>query len=695
MRINNGEEHYLKAPSIGVERSTFHRIFRNLTTFNAGQLIPIWVDQKVSFGDTIKASVASVIRMATPLNPTMDNMRVDIYAYSVPIIQIWKHLKEFHGENTIGAWKDTRNFEIPQIKVKWIKGLGGSSPVKVQYNLTRPMGGGVEETIWLTGTGSSLNQAVQKSTWNGVFYVSDWVDDIDIADANPLKKYYKHGSILDYMGIPDLGFNHSFNTSFSATSGGITTTIDYSTSPITVTVNKVLPTGTDPIEFTLSGVIKDISDGINAVTALNTNLVIEKEISALPLRAYQLIYDQAFRNQNYIEPVDVETYNGDATIELGDLPYQGGLPARVNRCADYFSTCLPEPQKGDAVLTPIGTSAPVVGTGKAIGFDNGGGEFGLFTGTSSVTGLGTVGTARMNTGAYNKPLGTAITSGNIGTAPTVGYVMGLSLDPEKSGLIADLSQAVAATINAQRLAFATQRILEKDARGGTRFQEIAAQHFQIDYINPLEIQVPEYLGGESIPISISQVNQTSQTATTPLGDTGANSLTAFSKQLFTKSFLQPTIVMLLAAIRTDRTYCQGIHRDWFKKKRLEEYYPALAHLGEQPVYNREIYADGSTTDDEVWGYQERWAELKTGWRICTGAMKPTYAETLDVWHYADVYGNLPVMSKDWLQEDSKRINRTLVYSDEVADQFISDWELDTYYTRPMPTYSIPGLIDHY
>lgn len=662
MLIDNEENSFLRAPTIEMERSSFRRNFRTLTTFNTGQLIPVFLDQCITFGDTVSMQVASAIRLMTPLNPTMDNARIDYYAYHIPYRQIWKHTKEFYGENTIGAWKDTRNFTIPQLKICWPTLWGGSKNVSVECKYA--VGGNT--TVLGTATGAGLKDAIIKALNL----------DSDVADT-VIPMCYWPKSLMDYMGIPDLTANIQLPVNTTVTS-------IYTTFTMISTINSA--GGTDvSISHNGSVSIEDFLTGVNNLFTMMmsssafASYFIYKQVSALPFRAYQYVYDNAFRNQNYIEPIDIETYNGDALTNCGYESYKGGQIKLVNRTADYLSTCLPEPQKGDAVLTPIGTSAPVLtGQNKNNVFTNydlqwvkkGGAPISnnanmllYSTGNGSATGFGG------NT-----------TSGTDTAVPANLYV--------------DLSQAVAATINAQRLAYATQKILERDARGGTRFPEIGKAHFGVD-ISSLEIQIPEYLGGESVPINIEQINQTSETQDTPLGETGANSLTNLQKQVFTKSFVEPAIIMVLAAVRTDRTYGQGIHRDWFKKQRLDFYYPSLAFLGEQPVYNREIYADGSAQDEEVWGFQERWQEMRTGFHQTTGAMRVTYAHSLDVWHYGDKYETLPVLSKQWLQEDKNRVDRTLAVQSVLEDQFFSDWLFQCTYTRTMPIRSIPGLIDHY
>lgn len=401
------------------------------------------------------------------------------------------------------------------------------------------------------------------------------------------------------------------------------------------------------------------------------------------VRAYCRCYNFWFRDQNLIAPVKYPT--GDDTVTTDDTTITGGKLLKVAKFHDYFTSALPEPQKGTAVSMPLGTNAPVVGNGTTIGLTTGTANFGMgFTGDTnpSITGGSNIfGTAQ----------GTA-TSNSIARSS---ISLGLTNDSTKSGMYADLTAATAATVNALRLAFATQRILEKDARFGTRYNEIIRGQFGVTSPNA-SLHVPEYLGGNRIPINIETVLQNSSTDTTsPLGQTGAFSVSFDINEDFTKSFDEHCVLIGLCCIRADHTYQQGLARMWTRRKRLDYYYPSLAHIGNQPIYNYEIYAQGTAADNEVFGYKEAWAEYKYKPNRISGELLSTYAQPLDAWHYGDKYDSLPVLSQNWIEEPVDFVDRTLLVQSDEANQFIADIEIKQEVAAPMPVHSIPGLIDHY
>ena len=412
-------------------------------------------------------------------------------------------------------------------------------------------------------------------------------------------------------------------------------------------------------------------------------------VSHLPFRAYTLIWNDWFRDQNLQDPAYVnldETTltgsNGNTYISDAQL---GGKPLPVNKYHDYFTSALPEPQKGPAVLLPLGDNAPVIGNGMTLGLTNGTLNLGL-TGYSDSNGNRIQG----KTGIYGVDVGTqgaGDTAGNGG--------IGITSDPTKSGVIADLSNATAATINQLRQAFQIQKLFEKDARGGTRYIEIIKSHFGVTSPDARQ-QRPEYLGGKRIPINMDQVLQTSSTDTiSPQGNTAAFSLTNDNSSSFTKSFTEHGFIIGLACIRTEHTYQQGIDKMWSRKQRFDYYWPALANIGEQAILNKEIYAQGNSADEEAFGYQEAWAEYRYKPSKVTGAMRSTYAQSLDVWHYGDDYDAQPILSDAWIRETKANIDRTLAVQSSLEDQFIADFYFRNICTRPMPVYSIPGLIDHH
>ena len=263
-------------------------------------------------------------------------------------------------------------------------------------------------------------------------------------------------------------------------------------------------------------------------------------------------------------------------------------------------------------------------------------------------------------------------------------------------LVTDLTQATGATVTALRQAFAIQKFYERDARGGTRYIESVKSHFGVT--NPdFRLQRPEYLGGFRQNINMNQVVQTTPLITeqsTPLGATGAYSVTSHQNpDVFTHSFTEHGILMGLICVRTDHSYAQGINRAWFKKSRLDFYSPEFANLSEQEILNQEIYAQGTSKDQEAFGYQEAWAEMRYMPDLVTGELSPNYSTSLKYWTYVDEYSQLPALGNKWIQEPKENLARTLAIQNQ--DQFVADFYFGAVYTRPMPLYSIPGLIDHH
>lgn len=405
-------------------------------------------------------------------------------------------------------------------------------------------------------------------------------------------------------------------------------------------------------------------------------------VNALPFRAYCLIWNEWFRDQNLKDPAMV---NLDDTTQIGSNGNNyitdaqlGGMPLKAAKFHDYFTSALPEPQKGPDILVPIGESATV----KTSNADaNVAGWPGLQMRTTG------------NNANVSKSFMVNDGAGNVVGVLTNDVTNVGSMVP--ANLYADLSSATGATVNQLRQAFAIQRLYEKFARGGTRYTEIIRANFNVVSPDGRQ-QRPEYLGGMSMPINIDQVIQTSSTDnTSPQGNTAAYSLTNMQNDMFTKSFTEHGYVIGLAVIRTQHTYQQGINRMFSRRSRFDYYWPTLANIGEQAILNKEIYAQGNNEDNEAFGYQEAWAEYRYKPSMVTGAFRSNYAQSLDVWHYADYYTKLPTLSTEWIDETRENMNRTIAVSDKLEDQFIADFYFRCDMTRPMPVYSIPGLIDHH
>ncbi len=414
-------------------------------------------------------------------------------------------------------------------------------------------------------------------------------------------------------------------------------------------------------------------------------------VQALPFRAYCKIWNDWFRDQNLKDPamisMDETTTAGANSGDYVTNAEKGALPLKVAKYHDYFTAALPEPQKGPEVnIGGAGGWMPVV----------------TRTETNQLT-QGLLWQSNKSPGADSK---TIVMEGTNNAGPNGTYRTGVrnvagsgSYDNAviaPANLWVDMNSMTATSINALRQAFAIQRLYEKNARGGTRYIEIIKAHFGVQSPDARQ-QRSEYLGGTRVPINMDQVVQTSNSGNgiTPQGNTAAYSLTAFNESMFTKSFTEHGYIIGLACIRTEHTYQQGIERFWSRKKMLDYYFPTLANLGEQAILNKEIYAQGNATDNEAFGYQEAWAEYRYKPSRVSGAMRSNYQATLDAWHYADKYASQPILSSDWIDETSANIDRTLAVQSTTEDQFIADFYFACEATRPMPLYSIPGLIDHH
>lgn len=397
-------------------------------------------------------------------------------------------------------------------------------------------------------------------------------------------------------------------------------------------------------------------------------------INALPFRAYNLIWNEWFRDQNLQSPATVVTNDG-----VGDGPGYYKLLRRGKR-HDYFTSCLPWVQKGPSVPLPLGSRAPVLTDGSA-DYPSWGGvpplKFRNASTGATISNSGDLGIGTDSKLYYNA---SGITGG-------VG-----SLYP--ANLYADLSAATAATINQIRQAFQIQRLLERDARGGTRYTEVVRSHFGV--ISPdARLQRPEYLGGGTTPVNITPIAQTQATGAdgTPLGNLAAFG-TAVARNGFTQSFTEHGHVIGLCSIRADLTYQQGVHRMWFRKTRYDYYWPVFAMLGEQAVLNQEIYATGTATDEQVFGYQERWAEYRYKPSMITGMLRSTYSQPLDVWHLAQEFGSLPTLNSTFI-EDNPPVARIIATTEQTGMEFVLDAFFRNKAARPLPMYSVPGMVDHF
>lgn len=560
----NVESHFALNPTrIDLSRSTFDRSSSVKTSFNAGDIVPFFLEEVLP-GDTFNVKTSKVVRMQTLLTPMMDNVYLDTYYFFVPNRLVWKHWKEFNGENTESAWIPETTYEVPQI--------------------TSPAGTG-----WAVGT------------------------------------------IADYFGIP---------------------------------------TG-----------IPNLS------------------VSALPFRAYALIMNEWFRDQNLSDPLVVP--DDDATVAgvntgtfVSDVA-KGGKPYIACKYHDYFTSCLPSPQKGPDVAIPVAQAGNynVVGNGKALALTNG-------------TYLRSLGYNTNGDLAPDVQIGTNLGGSVRSNAPIPSNIEGIGVptaqqlggDLSNSGLIAVASgNAAAATINQLRLAFQIQKLYERDARGGSRYIEILKSHFGVTSPDA-RLQRPEYLGGNRVPININQVIQQSGTGSgsaTPQGTVVGMSQTTDSHSDFIKSFTEHGFIIGVMVARYDHTYQQGLDRMWSRKDRFDYYWPVFANIGEQAVKNKEIYAQGNAEDDQVFGYQEAWADYRYKPNRVTGEMRSAYAQSLDVWHLADDYSQRPSLSDSWIREDKTNIDRVLAVTSKNSNQFFADIYVQNRATRPMPMYSIPGLIDHH
>lgn len=413
-------------------------------------------------------------------------------------------------------------------------------------------------------------------------------------------------------------------------------------------------------------------------------------VSALPFRAYALVMNEWFRDQNLqdplVVPVDDATVVGVNTGNFVTDCAKGGLPYIAAKYHDYFTSCLPSPQKGPDVTLSVASQAnmPVASLSQThnsstspLKFNDGASVAGSYQGLS-VNGSYQLG--KLHGSDVNIPSGTlydTIHPTNLWAIPS--------------------GNAIVATINQLRMAFQIQKLYERDARGGTRYIEVLKSHFGVTSPDA-RLQRPEYLGGNRVPININQVIQQSGTgagADTPQGTVVGMSQTTDSNHDFMKSFTEHGYIIGVMVARYDHTYQQGIERHWSRKTRFDYYWPVFSNIGEQAVLNKEIFAQGTAKDNEVFGYQEAWSDYRFKPNRVTGEMRSAYEQSLDVWHLADDYASLPSLSDSWIREDKNTVDRVLAVKSTVSDQLFADIYVSNRATRPMPMYSVPGLIDHH
>lgn len=555
----NNERHFLQIPEMHASRTRFNRDQTILTTFDAGKLIPFFVDEVLP-GDTFQIDTTAIIRMTTPKYPVMDNAYIDLYYFYAPNRILWDNFKHFMGEIEETPWKPTKKYTVPQIKI----------------------------------------------------------------NASTSKPGPDEKSILDYMGVP-------------------------------------------------------------------TKIKRPFSINALPIRAYVKIWNEFFRDENVDNAAVLKSDDADVTYNFTagatetletDLQNAvlGGNLLPVNKFHDYFTSCLPYPQRGPEITLPMSGNAPIYW---ADAKDN----------PLTIQDLKDNGTWTNETGFLRRQVTQMMTQNYDNTNEKARAVLGYTSTGAKVGerMTADLSSITAATINNLRQAVAVQQYYEALSRGGSRYREQVRALWDVT-ISDKTVQIPEYLGGGRYMININQIIQTSGQQTTndtPIGETGAVSVTPINESSFTKSFEEHGFVIGVACVRHNRSYQQGLERFWSRKDRLDYYVPQFANLGEQPVKKKEIMLTGNTTDEETFGYQEAWADYRMKPNRVSGLMRSNATGTLDFWHYADVYSTVPTLSQEWMAEGKAEIARTLIVQDE--PQFFGAIRIANETTRRMPLYSVPGL----
>ena len=411
------------------------------------------------------------------------------------------------------------------------------------------------------------------------------------------------------------------------------------------------------------------------------------QINALPIRAYVMIWNEFFRDENVENAAVWKSTSED--VEYSDTDDQnnvegniqraitGGRCLPVNKFHDYFTSCLPYPQRGPEVKIPMTGNAPVNAYSRCpLNKEN---ETGLI-----IRGFSADGTSQKQNNlnmVFSSP----------GASPVQMQGIRITAEGNNAFLGADLSDVTAATINDLRKAVAVQQYYEALARGGSRYREQVQALWDVT-ISDKTVQVPEYLGGGRYHVNINQIVQTSgqqANADTPIGETGAMSVTPINENSFTKSFEEHGFIIGVCCVRHNHSYQQGLERFWSRTDRLDYYVPQFANLGEQPVKKKEIMLTGTETDEETFGYQEAWSDYRMKPNRVSGLMRSNATGTLDFWHYADNYKAVPTLSQEWMKEGKEEIARTLIEQNE--PQFFGAIRIANKTTRRMPLYSVPGL----
>uniref|UniRef100_A0AAU8B5Z2 Major capsid protein n=1 Tax=Dulem virus 159 TaxID=3145636 RepID=A0AAU8B5Z2_9VIRU len=579
---------FSEIPKAQIPRSSFDRSSSYRTTFRAGYLIPVYLDEVLP-GDTFNMQHNFLCRLTSPLSvPLMDTLYLDMFYFFVPTRLVWENWERMHGaQDYPGASTD---YQVPM---------------------------------------SSITALVEGS-----------VATKPLADPDPGVGLYP---LINHMGVE-----------------------------------------------TATGMVANVVDSI----------------SVLPLRCYWLIWNEWFRDQNLQSAVKIDTsdnpYIGTwfdastafySTLTHHDTQHaaEGALlhfPAPSAKLHDYFTSALPFPQKGPGVEISLSGNAPVLGNGLTLGLTNGTDTFGLnYIATGGYT------NSLFPSGGYGASVGSSVAVNN----PSDGTV-GVATDKTKSGLIADMSSVTAVTINSLRQAFQLQKLYERDARGGTRYKEILLAHYGV--VSPdARLQRPEYLGGFSEPITVNTVAQTAEGENAPLGNLGAFATARVSRHGFTKSFTEFGYILGIARVRSVPSYQQGVERLWFRKTRTDFYYPVFAHLGEQPIYLKEIYNADVSSGSTVFGYQERYAELRYKPSRITGAFNSLHSQSLDLYHLGQLFSSKPGLNSEFIQ-DRPPIERAVAVGSSTdqsanADQFLFDAYYQLKCVREMPLYGTPELVDHF